>query len=119
MQYPGFNVSLPTGASNFLGSNFPEYPSPLVSTNTSSLNATSTSLPASTLSYTLAPPSITLAPETLPISIPNKVPNAALTRATLSANLYMISHLITSSSDTNVVIVGAAQQKKFGKRRHD
>ncbi|XP_057482457.1 protein decapping 5-like [Actinidia eriantha] len=100
MHYSGFNTSLPTGAPNLPGSNLPECPA-----NTSSLNLASMSLPTSTFSSTLPPaPSITLAAETLAISIVNKVPNAALPTATLSANLPELSPLIPSSPSANTVL---------------
>ncbi|KAL7260591.1 hypothetical protein ACSBR1_006285 [Camellia fascicularis] len=106
MQYPGFNASLLTGASNLPGSNLSEYPSPLVpATTTSSLNLASMSLPPSTLPSTLPPaPSIALAPETLPGLILNKAPNPILPAATLITNLPTLSPLITSSPDTNAVV---------------
>ncbi|THG22095.1 hypothetical protein TEA_000489 [Camellia sinensis var. sinensis] len=106
MQYPGFNASLPTGASNLPGSNLLEYPSPLVpATTTSSLNLASVSLPPSTLPSTLPPaPSIALAPETLPGLILNKAPNPILPAAMLNTDLPTLSPLITSSPDTNAVV---------------
>ena len=105
LQYPGFNTSLPTGASNLSGSNLPEYPSPMVPANTSSLNLASTSSPTSTLPSMLPPaPSISLAPETLPSLIPNKAPNPTLPVATISANLPALPPLISSIPDMNAVV---------------
>ncbi|XP_059655574.1 protein decapping 5 isoform X2 [Cornus florida] len=105
MQYSGFHPSLPTGASNLSGSNLPEYPSPLISTTTNSLNLTSTPLPPSTLSTTLPHvPPVVFAPEALPNPLPNKAPNSAFPTATPNASLPLPSPLTTSSPDISAVV---------------
>ncbi|KAK2971513.1 hypothetical protein RJ640_017882 [Escallonia rubra] len=99
MQYSGFNASLPTGASSL-----PEYPSPLLPISTSSLNLTSTSLPASTLPSNIPPmPPATLASEILPM-MPTKAPNSVISTAALSTSLPSASPLLSSSPDVNTIM---------------
>ncbi|XP_057961457.1 protein decapping 5 [Malania oleifera] len=105
LQYPGFNASLPAGVSNLPASNLTEFPPPLLTTSTGSLNLTSTSLSSSPLPSTLPPvPSATLASETLPALIPNKTPSSATPASSLSTSLVPLSPLITTNSDVNAII---------------
>ncbi|XP_074326369.1 protein decapping 5 [Apium graveolens] len=99
MQYPAFNPSLPTGASNLPGSNLPEFSLPLLPTSTSPLNSTNTSLPSS-----LPPaPAITLSSEALPSFMQNKAPNSAIPIGPLGANLQSPSVLTTSVPDATTI----------------
>ncbi|KAF8378487.1 hypothetical protein HHK36_029829 [Tetracentron sinense] len=112
MQYPGINASLPTGASNLLGSNFPEFPSTLLQpVSTGSLNFTPTTLPS-----TLPPvQSSAQASEISPSPMPNNAPPPVLSTATLSASFPLVSPLTTSSLeslDTNSIIPSISNKPK-------
>lgn len=116
MQFPNFNASLPTGASNL-----PEVPAPLPPVSSSSLNLINNSmvpsvmpstlpstLPSipSTLSSTLPlVPSAALASETLGNSVPNKVlSNSGLPAVAQSSTLPSLAPLATSSLDINAIV---------------
>ncbi|XP_073305618.1 protein decapping 5-like isoform X2 [Primulina huaijiensis] len=75
MQFSSFNSSLPTAASSFPSSNFPEFNPSMVPNSTTSAGLTSTSLPVSTLSLNVHPlqPS-PLASGTTPNLLPNIAP---------------------------------------------
>ncbi|KAM2330215.1 hypothetical protein ACFX1X_021077 [Malus domestica] len=108
LQYPNFNPSLPTGASN-LPSNLPEVPAPLLpAASVSSSSLTATSLSPSTLPTNLPPvPSTTLSLETLPSSMPNKAPSSAPSAPSatmLGASLPALSSLANSSPDISTVV---------------
>lgn len=112
IQYPNFNASLPTGASNF-----PEVPSPMPPASSSYLNFSLTSLAPSTLPSSLPTtlpstlpttlplvPSATLASETLGNSVPNKAPpNSGLPAVAQSSSLPSLAPLGTSSLDINAI----------------
>uniref|UniRef100_A0A166ECL1 DFDF domain-containing protein n=1 Tax=Daucus carota subsp. sativus TaxID=79200 RepID=A0A166ECL1_DAUCS len=99
MQYPTFNPSLPTGASNMPGSNLPEFSLPLLPTSTNPLNSTNTSLPSS-----LPPaPAITLSLEALPSFMQNKATNSAIPLAPKGANFQSASLLTTSGTDVSTI----------------
>ncbi|GLT91742.1 hypothetical protein SLE2022_096150 [Rubroshorea leprosula] len=109
MQYPNFNVPLPTGPSNLQSSIVPEVPSALLPVTTISGNLTSTPLPSltlpSSLPSTLPPaPSASLASETLPGLLPNKAPSSALPTAAPGASLPSLSPLTTSTPELNPAI---------------
>lgn len=101
MQYPNFNTSLLTGASNL-----PEVPSLFPPASSSSLNLSSSSLTPLTLPSTLPPvPSATLASETLGNSVPNKAPTIiGLPSVTLSSSLPSLTPLATSSPDISAIV---------------
>jgi protein LSM14 len=97
IQYPNFNASLPTGASNL-----PEVPSPMPPASSSSLNFSLNSFAPSTLPLV---PSATLASETLGNSVPNKAPpNSGLPAVTQSSSLPSLAPLATSSLDINAIV---------------
>lgn len=97
MQYPNFNASLATGASNL-----PEVTSPLPPASSSSLNLGTISLAPSALPPV---PSATLASETLGNSVPNKMlSNTALPAVALGSSLPSLIPPVTSSSDINVIV---------------
>ncbi|KAB1216349.1 Protein decapping 5 [Morella rubra] len=97
MQYPNFNASLATGASNL-----PEVTSPLPPASSSSLNLGAISLAPSALPPV---PSATLASETLGNSVPNKMlSNTALPAVALGSSLPSLIPPVTSSSDINVIV---------------
>ncbi|XP_040998543.1 protein decapping 5-like isoform X3 [Juglans microcarpa x Juglans regia] len=101
VQYPNFNVSLPSGSSNL-----PEVPSPLPPASSSSMNLSSSSLAPSTLPSTLPPvPSVTLASETLVNSVPSKAPpSSGLPTITLGSSMPSLAPLAMSSPDINAIL---------------
>ena len=97
IQYPNFNVPMPTGASNL-----PEVPSPMPPASSSSLNFIPNSLAPSTLPLV---PSAALASETLGNSVPNKPPpNSGLPAVTQSSSLPSLVPLATPSLDINAIV---------------
>ncbi|KAK7275162.1 hypothetical protein RIF29_16271 [Crotalaria pallida] len=106
MQYPNFNLSLPTGSSNL-----PELPSSLLPVSTNAPSVTSASLPPSNLPSApsalpsapsaLPMASATLASETLPVSLTNKGPSVSLSAVTLAVNLPSLTPLTNPGSDIN------------------
>ncbi|KAG7940727.1 hypothetical protein I3843_16G002100 [Carya illinoinensis] len=101
MQYPNFNVSLPSGSSNL-----PEVPSSLPPASSSSMNLSSSSLAPSTLSSTLPPvPSVTLASETLINSVPSKgPPSSGLPTIALGSSMPSLAPLAMPSPDINAIL---------------
>ncbi|CAK7326496.1 unnamed protein product [Dovyalis caffra] len=129
MQYPNFNPSLPTGASNLPGPNLPtsnlpvssqpplnlpvstlpaslpDVLPPLLTGFTSSLNFTPhSSVPSTLPSNVTLIPSASLPSETLPSLMANKVPSSALSGTNLGASLPVLSPLTTSSPDLNIIV---------------
>ncbi|KAK4479868.1 hypothetical protein RD792_015411 [Penstemon davidsonii] len=113
MQYPGFNSSLPMGASSLPSSSFPDYQSSLVPSSTSSSSLISTSLPASNLPVnvpTMQP--VPLQSQTMINPLANKAPISAISTSAPSSSFpSLVPNYISLPDNARLASVASVTSK--------